>query len=283
METIAPGDLIEEGVVLRILSHSLVPRRRSFLLVAQASAMHEHLIAPRPVRIASNPFLPYNNIRRTTPSSIRSPGAIVSMKLVPPLSQPDSVLKHSQESVDSISEELASRSPPASPRSPGPLPPETLEEFLSILRPSVMPFHSLRVYSTSPIRSSLRSHTPLASLATVTSESVSPVASPDTPFRNEHKHSNSGHDFEQMYPVWRSGGILSSPVSRTHTRNPFARRPSHENLALAMSNSTSFTQQTANGSQPEHIPHSPTQIPLPPSTSPPPFSMLQEHKDAIQQ
>lgn len=252
--------------------------------------MHEHLIAPRPVRIASNPLLPYNNIRRQTPSSIRSPGAMVSMKFVPPLSPTEPLAKPPHDNFDAIVDDQSPRSTPATPRSPGPLPPETLEEFLSILRPSVMPFHSLRVYSTSPIRTSLRSHTPLGALTAGSSDSTTPMGSPDAPIRQDNKPPFSSHsswqsdkshsELESIIPIWRSGGILSSPVSRTHTRNPFARRPSHENLALAMSHNPSFVQQQNTGSL-DRTPLSPTLIPLPPSTSPPPLSMMQEPKDAL--
>lgn len=166
-------------------------------------------------------------------------------------------------------------------RSPGPLPPETLEEFLSILRPSVMPFHSLRVYSTSPIRPSLRSHTPRASLGSIGSDHNSRVSSPDPSITQEAKPYSPGRadrhhgEFDMIIPAWRNGGLLSSPVSRTHTRNPFARRPSHENLALAMSHNNTWPQPNPPGHQVDST-LSPTLIPLPPSTSPPPFSIMQE-------
>jgi len=240
--------------------------------------MHEHLIAPRPVRIASNPNLPY---RRPTPSSIRSPPSVASMKLISSLSPADPLAKPPADAVDLIQEEYVHRSPPATPRSPAPLPPETLEEFLSILRPSVMPFHSLRVYTTSPIRPSMRSHTPISSLTSVGSDNNSRVSSPEASATQEPRNSAYGRsdrhhsEFEMFMPTWRSGGLLSSPVSRTHTRNPFARRPSHENLAMAMSHHASLQQNPA-GYQSDHSPLSPTLIPLPPSTSPPPLSTVQE-------
>jgi len=233
--------------------------------------MHEHLIAPRPVRIASNPLLPY---RRSAP-----PSHIRPIKLVSPLSHPDPLSKQSLDCVDPILEESSPRSSPATPRSPGPLPAETLEEFLSILRPSVMPFHTLRVYSTSPMRSGLRGHTPRTSITSVNADNVSPAGSPDAYLRQEFKQNTLGQDLDAMLPSWRSGGILSSPVSRTHTMNPFARRPSHENLALTLSHNPSFANQCSVSAD---SPHSPTQIPLPPSTSPPPLSILQqESKDAL--
>jgi len=233
--------------------------------------MHEHLIAPRPVRIASNPLLPYNNIRRSTvPSHIRP------IKLVSPLSHTDPLPKQSLDSVDQTMEDPSPRSSPATPRSPGPLPAETLEEFLSILRPSVMPFHSLRVYSTSPMRSALRGHTPRTSTTSINSDGNPPDGSPDASSRQQ---STLGQELDAIAPIWRSGGILSSPVSRTHTMNPFARRPSYENLALTLSHNPSFANQSVVNTA---SPHSPTQIPLPPSTSPPPLSILQqESKDTL--
>lgn len=235
--------------------------------------MHEHLIAPRPVRIASNPLLPY---RRSAPPHIRP------IKLVSPLSPPDPLPKQSLEMVDVLPEEYSPRSPPATPRSPGPLPAETLEEFLSILRPSVMPLHSLRVYSTSPMRPTFRSHTPRASITSINSDSISPATSPDVS-QQENRYLFSGNDFEPIIPYWRSGGILSSPVSRTHTKNPFCRRPSHENLALTLSHNPPLNQYSngLNDSQWDNNTLSPTQIPLPPSTSPPPHAILQESKDAL--
>jgi hypothetical protein len=151
------------------------------------------------------------------------------------------------------------------------------------LRPSVMPFHSLRVYSTSPMRTTLRGHTPRTSITSINSDSISPAGSPDASTCQENKQTTFGYELEPMVPIWRSGGLLSSPVSRTHTMNPFARRPSHENLALALSHNSSFSQQnnTSTGLQLDLSPHSPSQIPLPPSTSPPPLSTLQESKDAL--
>jgi len=243
--------------------------------------MHEHLIAPRPVRIASNPLLPYNNIRRST-----APHHIRPIKLVSPLSPPDPPLKQSLEQVDPLLEEHSPRSTPATPRSPGPLPAETLEEFLSILRPSVMPFHSLRVYSTSPMRQTFRSHTPRASITSLNCDTISETGShemPEMPALQEFKQATLGHDLDPMIPIWRSGGILSSPVCRDHTRNPFARRPSHENLALALShNNPILVQHNYSIVSPEDpTPLSPSQIPLPPSTSPTPLSILQDSTDAL--
>jgi hypothetical protein len=99
-----------KGCLNQLASSSNGFSYRSFSLVAQASAMHEHLIAPRPVRIASNPLLPYNNIRRSAPQHIRP------IKLVSPLSPPDPISKQSLDFVDTIPEESSPRSSPVTPR-----------------------------------------------------------------------------------------------------------------------------------------------------------------------
>src|ERR1700761_8952676 len=160
------------------------------------------------------------------------------------------------------------------------LAPETLEEFLSILRPSVMPFHTLNKYPTSPVRR--QQHRSRSSLSVRPPPAPSYISgalsSPDQQQQQfQEKTTEELEDQQELMPpnesmnnlsAWRGSGPLYSPVSRNHTMNPFARRPSHENIALHL----------AQGSYPPaspvsnivfHSPLSPAMVPLPPSTSPP--------------
>lgn len=137
-------------------------------------------------------------------------------------------------------------SPRASPRSV--LTTEALEEFLSILRPSFFP-------SASPTLRSCRS----ASLPTfqydrsftfrarqrlenASPKTGHPFDDVDTPFLHHNRNSSSttpeltdldnSFDHDLLDPRletsahWFPYGVLSSPISRTHTRNPFLRQAS---------------------------------------------------------
>ncbi|EJD05793.1 uncharacterized protein FOMMEDRAFT_18035 [Fomitiporia mediterranea MF3/22] len=151
------------------------------------------------------------------------------------------------------------------------LPSDALEEFLSILRPSLFSpssptFRARRHESGSGLAIPLErpqaikprdsSHTKSPSLnsvnledgnATTAAGSISPAADVR----------QSGDNDQFAGNLWRIPGILESPVSRTHTRNPFYRHPSYD---------TAFS-----GVLTSHL--SPSLLPLPPSPSPAPLSL----------
>jgi len=263
----------------------------STLLTSLDNIMHDHLIAPRPVRIASNPIIPYSgihNIRRTTP--IRSP--VASISLVSPPSDSFARLKLDAggvETTDSIvTEDDIPRYSPGVSRSPMTLPPETLEEFLSILRPSVMPFQTFNKYPTSPVRRQHRNRSSIPALPPFTSSGFisgglsSPDSTQDRPPSGEQQPQSdemqdspsTANELDINPAAWRGSGLLSSPVSRNHTMNPFARHPDHENLALTLRQNTYPPPSPTQG---YHYALSPTMVPLPPSTSPPPCIL--EHRE----
>ncbi|TFK42730.1 hypothetical protein BDQ12DRAFT_676714 [Crucibulum laeve] len=203
------------------------------------------LIAPRPVLVAPRP------VRLTTHSLFnRSPIRLVSA----PADHPDrprlSDGTDSDDSVISLSSEVPSDKDVAcsraSPRSA--LSSEALEEFLSILRPSFFP-------PTSPILRSRRSAA--ANLPTFQyerpfsfkslgrlenmlpkydhdeadisrSSQPSRASTSKTPDYTDAENIIDG-DFtetENMSFRWFPSGVLSSPISRMHTRNPFQRQGS---------------------------------------------------------
>ncbi|KAF7295324.1 hypothetical protein MIND_01071700 [Mycena indigotica] len=167
------------------------------------------LVAPRPVRL-SNLLTTRNRI----------------------LSGPDHVerAKVSDETVEISGLEEIAPSQRSSPRSP--LPSEALEEFLSILRPSFFP-------PTSPVLFTRRAGA--VSLPTFQHERSYSFkgrgflkndlimeeleASRSTqPSRNMHTPDNEDEADTNTLPVrWFTSSVLSSPISRTHTRNPFSR------------------------------------------------------------
>ncbi|KAF8226881.1 hypothetical protein L208DRAFT_1424918 [Tricholoma matsutake] len=187
------------------------------------------LVAPRPVRLASGQYTTYNR-----PHHERA--RIVDTS-----------------SIDDFKVALFSDSPPdkdlSSPRSSprSALPSEALEEFLSILRPSFFP-------PTSPV---LRTRRQGVSLPTLHRErsfyrnrgrlEVLPKKSDDReeldisrstqPSRNAYSSTpDTFNDVDGLAetdndspPVrWFKANVLSSPISRTHTRNPFLRHPSNQ-------------------------------------------------------
>ncbi|TFY82292.1 hypothetical protein EWM64_g1723 [Hericium alpestre] len=91
------------------------------------------LVAPRPIRITANFFSNFHSHSPTHPHSFRLASAPPDApdRLKPPEDENDDVARSASD------KDLVSVSPRGSPRSS--LPSEALEEFLSILRPSLFP------------------------------------------------------------------------------------------------------------------------------------------------
>ncbi|KAF8078098.1 hypothetical protein FPV67DRAFT_1464136 [Lyophyllum atratum] len=154
-------------------------------------------------------------------------------------------------------------SPRSSPRSG--LPTEALEEFLSILRPSFFPsvspvLRTRRQGTTSlPAFSQERSFSYKArgrldiipqnndlpdEMDIAYSRQPSRNTSSCTPDSLTDPESSFDHDIDGTSFRWRTANVLSSPISRNHTRNPFLRYASNQSPSLIS-------------------PLSPTAIPLP--------------------
>ncbi|KDQ60658.1 hypothetical protein JAAARDRAFT_557124 [Jaapia argillacea MUCL 33604] len=209
------------------------------------------LAAPRPVRL---------------PTFNRPVARYVS---APPESDESGEKIMSENKIDLFLDSAASE--PISPRTTSRLSSEALEEFLSILRPSSLftpssPIFRARNHSTTISLPSLPFQRSPRAFHEI-SNSPSPVALGD-----EERSILSGLKSSQLLlsdkenavketdgdgpPPRRLGGILSSPVSRWHTRNPFQRQPSYEPpLGLIRSASTSSARAV-----------SPAMIPLPSPT-----------------
>ncbi|KAI5122040.1 hypothetical protein M0805_006025 [Coniferiporia weirii] len=149
---------------------------------------------------------------------------------------------------------------------------DALEEFLSILRPSLFTsssptFRTRRHEQSSTLMVSMER--PQAFRPRDGSHSRSPSIGSAAVSDNSGAMSGLGRsspaidsrlcgEYDQnIGSAWRVPGILESPVSRTHTRNPFQRHPSYE---MAFSNA--FV---------THL--SPSLLPLPQSPSPVPLSL----------
>ncbi|KAF8503784.1 hypothetical protein F5888DRAFT_1607284 [Russula emetica] len=191
------------------------------------------LVAPRPVRL-SNFSIHLPSSHRQHPLRIASAPADPDDRLYSTSPLDDDALLHLDP--DSKSPKA---SPRASPRSS--LPSEALEEFLSILRPSLFPPRSpiLR-----PLRypiSTLHECTltlPSKPLSGIDNISVMPRDDSRTPVKQlgapvnsrapplrENEENDMG---PETPPRFFSSGPLASPISRIHTRNPFQRHASYE-------------------------------------------------------
>jgi len=126
----------------------------------------------------------------------------------------------------------------SSPRSG--LPTEALEEFLSILRPSFFPPPSPVLLTrrqggavSLPTFQHERSYSFKGRLLKndLVDELDSPPSRSSQPSRNTHTPETlaEGDEFDDnTLPVrWFSSNVLSSPISRMHTRNPFQRHSSY--------------------------------------------------------
>ncbi|KAG7097226.1 hypothetical protein E1B28_004597 [Marasmius oreades] len=189
------------------------------------------LVAPRPVRITAG-----------TPSFHSLVGRAQPVRLV---SAPENLEHSSLEEVKTdllldLSSSPLERdlSPRASPRSS--LPSEALEEFLSILKPGLPGFFPPR----SPIRSRRQvslptlpvySHKARARLERPSSrlEELDVIRSTQSSRINRTPESTDGLDGIDIQVLeiddahspfrWFTSSVLSSPVSRSNTRNPFQR------------------------------------------------------------
>ncbi|KAF7359340.1 hypothetical protein MSAN_01276500 [Mycena sanguinolenta] len=113
----------------------------------------------------------------------------------------------------------------SSPRSA--LPSEALEEFLSILRPSAQflspTFQHERSYS-------LKGRALLQQKNEFVEELE--ISRSTQPSRNTQTPDAEGEDFDSnTLPIRWFTNVLSSPISRMHTRNPFQRHSSYPGLA----------------------------------------------------
>ncbi|KAJ7168241.1 hypothetical protein C8R43DRAFT_983678 [Mycena crocata] len=179
------------------------------------------LVAPRPVRL---------NTLLTRSRMLSGPDHLERVRFADENSDIDD--RKIQESSD---KDMSSQR--SSPRSP--LPTEALEEFLSILRPSFFPppspvlltrrqgavslptFQHERSYSLKG--RGLLQHDLVDELV---------VSRSTQPSRNTHTPSEAlaeGDEFDgNTLPVrWFASNVLSSPISRMHTRNPFQRHSSY--------------------------------------------------------
>ncbi|KAG6832686.1 hypothetical protein H0H92_012258 [Tricholoma furcatifolium] len=192
------------------------------------------LVAPRPVRLASA----YHAIINKAHSAhdrvrIADTNSLDDFKLA--------LFADSSADKDSLS-------PRSSPRSG--LPSEALEEFLSILRPSFFPpaspvlrtrrqaAASLPAY-TQDRTYSLQGRTRLELLPQHADDDMD-ISRSQQPSRNAICHtpesmtdeSPPDFDIDGLPFRWYKNNALSSPISRTHTRNPFLRYASDQSPAL---------------------------------------------------
>ncbi|KAI9446685.1 hypothetical protein H4582DRAFT_1907584 [Lactarius indigo] len=183
------------------------------------------LVAPRPVRLT--------NFSIHLPSPHRHHSLRITSTPADPVDPlDDDPLIHLDP--DSLSPKT---SPRASPRST--LPSEALEEFLSILRPSLFPPRSPTLR---PIRypiSAFHDRTfslPPKPLGGIDNLPVLPREDSRNPTKHTNfasrvlpQHENEENDTRPVTPprVF-SPGPLASPISRMHTRNPFQRHASYE-------------------------------------------------------
>ncbi|KAH9998163.1 hypothetical protein BJV74DRAFT_825791 [Russula compacta] len=195
------------------------------------------LVAPRPVRLS--------NFSSNFSIHLPSPHRQHTLRIASAPTDPVDRLFSADSPLDDdalLHLDPDSKSPKASPRaSPrSSLPSEALEEFLSILRPSLFPPRSpiLR-----PLRypvSSIHDRTltlPSKPLGGIDNLSILPREDSRTPVKqlgaplssrpplseNEENEVRS-----ETPPRFFGSGPLASPISRIHTRNPFQRHASYE-------------------------------------------------------
>ncbi|PAV23606.1 hypothetical protein PNOK_0067400 [Pyrrhoderma noxium] len=215
------------------------------------------LVAPRPMRIDS--------------FSHRAPFSPSTRLLSPPIDPFSRAIRTDAEQTIEDETTPSSGRNTASPRLN--LSSDALEEFLSILRPSLLS------PSTPGIRArrneSVSSLLPIERPQTTRfhdgirnkSPSFSSIASAAddenglslvTGFSPRSDSRSDMDTNEQLIcNLWRIPGVLESPVSRTHTRNPFQRHPSYEKSFSGTIN----------------VRLSPCLLPLPPSPSPVPLNL----------
>ncbi|KAJ4001496.1 hypothetical protein F5050DRAFT_1724262 [Lentinula boryana] len=207
------------------------------------------LVAPRPVRLNC---ATYTILNRAPPVRV--------------VSEPiKDIAEHSQSAGDlkiGLFESSLDASPRASSRSA--LPSEALEEFLSILKPSIFP-------PRSPVRSrrqaslpglhqenpfSYKGRTRIETTVEELENTRSAQSSRNTDSPAEGLDGMTEFqmvDLENTSFRWFASNVLSSPISRTNTRNPFHRHVTHPIVS-----SPSFTPLLASSLSPAAIP-----LPLP--------------------
>ncbi|KXN90532.1 hypothetical protein AN958_04204 [Leucoagaricus sp. SymC.cos] len=227
------------------------------------SFIHENpvLVAPRPVRIAAS--APHHTLfSRPHPVRLLSPSVERIVERSPDIDD-------SRPSADS--------SPRASPRSA--LPSEALEEFLSILRPSmsIFPPNSPRRRGANTLPTwhyerptfNLKPRARIEAAPTKSEaddldtarstqssrNALSPAPTATTPDNAGTPDLDVFAEGEGSSFRWFSSGVLSSPISRMHTRNPFLRHVAAQSPTPA-------------------LPLSPAAIPLP---TPTPDELLDLH------
>jgi hypothetical protein len=252
------------------------------------------LVAPRPVRLTSEPASLFNRTHhlrhsqssplvRTLPldaiserSEQATPGQAVVATTSPSMSPvPFSTL------VSANMRQDMTQSPRLSPKE------EVLEEFLSIFKSgagasSSSPPPSSFLFSPSPTRlralcSYRQQANNLFALEEIAATSswnlhgrISTPSNDGSAFGHCHNRSEdeesglvSGSILEiKPHNRWFSSSHLSSPISRTHTRNPFQRHPSYD-LALLPANGA--PRRPASACSRSSACASPVNIPLPPT------------------
>jgi len=183
------------------------------------------LVAPRPVRITSSSF--FTRSRHVTVPSDDKQRFLDA-------DHDDLKLSFFSDDKDIIS------SPRASPRSA--LPTEALEEFLSILRPSFFPPSSPNLRSRRSVTLPTFQYERNFNFKTrARLENMNPRQDPDDldttrsnqPSRNAFSttpdYPDPMDEHEDLPSMrWFASTVLSSPISRMHTRNPFQRHASNQ-------------------------------------------------------
>ncbi|KAF8919674.1 hypothetical protein CPB85DRAFT_1277655 [Mucidula mucida] len=201
------------------------------------------LVAPRPVRLTSPFASRAHSIRFVSAPEANAQDDFKLAGLFP----------------DSASDKDTG-SPRSSPRAT--LPSEALEEFLSILRPSIFPprspVHHARKSASLPTFQHDRSYSFKGRLLNVEESSETPRAlaqSPDLSENNESVVEFELVDADEGQRIrWFTSSVLSSPISRNNTRNPFQRHASYQ-ISLTPSPTVRFS--------PSPSTLSPAAIPLP--------------------
>ncbi|TFK55182.1 hypothetical protein OE88DRAFT_1653909 [Heliocybe sulcata] len=194
------------------------------------------LVAPRPVRLPAGSHFPLSRPKHLAPSADHSEDVPVADH------HETFVVGDSKLDVFLDSAAFLGRDS-ASPRAPSRsgLPSEALEEFLSILRPSSLfspssPLFRAR-HGPTLLRPALAERSPQMHALHNLSNSPSPVmlgeidrivSGRKTPHKLLRDKENVNTAHETLEPGAFHPSVLSSPVSRFQTRNPFQRHASYE-------------------------------------------------------
>jgi len=193
------------------------------------------LVAPRPVRLATPLFARSHPVRLVSASDHMERLRIADSNSDVDDHKVGLYLDPSEKDV---------ASPRSSPRSG--LPTEALEEFLSILRPSFFPPSSPVLFTRRQGAVSLptfqheRSYSYkgrgrleiMPQKSDLSMDDIPEISRSTQPSRNACSPESTSDDaiseLDDSLPVrWFTSNVLSSPISRMHTRNPFQRHPSY--------------------------------------------------------